>query len=334
MMSSNMPKSERDLIELIEASVQERGEGVVRGIGDDAAVLAGDGVAVVSTDSFVDGVHFTRKSFPYEAIGHKALAAAISDLAAMGAGAGHCLVALGLPASVTEDDVEEIYRGMERVASVSSATVCGGDLCRSDQFFITVTAIGWARPKDEIIGRDGAGVGDLVAVTGELGGAGAGLVILEGASPGLDEGPRLALVERQLRPWPKIKEGQALGGAGVSAMIDISDGLAGDADRIARASNAWLEIDLSMLPIQAGVEQVASRVGREPYELAATAGEDYELLATVPAELKGQAEEAVSSAGGVLTWIGSVVDAPKAGVALKGPDGRPQHLKGYDHFAK
>lgn len=333
-MALGMPKSERELIELVESLVRKRGEGILRGIGDDAAVLTGDGAAVVSTDSFVDGVHFTRKSFPYEAIGHKAFAAAISDLAAMGAAAGQCLVALGLPAAVANDDVEEIYRGMERVASGSSAAICGGDLCCSDQLFITVTAIGWSRSKDEIIGRDGAGPGDLVAVTGELGGAGAGLVILEGRGPEIDEGPRLALVERQLRPWPKIKEGQALGGAGVSAMIDISDGLAGDADQIAHASNAWLEIDLSMLPIQAGVEQVASRMGREPYELAATAGEDYELLATVPAELKEQAEEAVRSAGGVLTWIGSVVDGPKAGVALLGPDGHPQHLKGFDHFAK
>jgi thiamine-monophosphate kinase len=167
-------------------------------------------------------------------------------------------------------------------------------------------------------------------VTGELGGAGAGLLLLQGAGARLGSAEREALVGRQLRPEPRLAAGRALAAAGASAMIDLSDGLASDARHVAERSGVALRLRLEALPLAPGVPAVSRAAGREPLELAATAGEDYELLVTVPPARRREIESAASAADVRFSWLGEVADG--RGVVFLSPGGEVvEDLRGYEH---
>lgn len=285
--------------------------------GDDAAVARpGGAVSVTSIDAVVDGVHFTLAAWPAEAVGYKAVAAALSDLAAMGALPGEVYVAAGVPTGFDELHFDELTHGIAAAAEAHGAHVAGGDLVRSGELWLSVTVVGYAASEQQIATRSGAAPGDLVVVTGDLGGAARALELLEqGSDPASDE------LSKQLRPTPRIAAGAALVAAGASAMIDISDGLAGDAGHIARASGVAIEIELAKLPLAPGIT--------DPL-YATTSGEEYELLATIRPEHLEQVSAALTECDTRLSAIGEVSEGN--GVRLTGAGGRDVEARGFDHF--
>jgi thiamine-monophosphate kinase len=311
------------MIQAIEAALVDRSGRLARWTGDDAAVVRARPIAVTSIDATVDGVHFTRSTHSPAHIGHRALATALSDLAAMGADPGEAFVSLVCPPSF--DDALELVGGMERLAERCATTIAGGDVARGPTLTLTVAVTGWADREDELVGRDGARPGDLVGVTGELGGSEAGRELLERG-----EGAPAALVHRHLCPEPRLAEGRALAATGATAMIDVSDGLATDARHLADRSGTRLEIRLADLPLAPGLEPLALARGHDPYELAAIGGDDYELLVTVPPAARERARRAAEATGVPLTWIGEVTAGE--GLVLIAADGRTvTGLSGWEH---
>ena len=310
------PVGELDLIAAIERSLSLRGARVVAGPGDDAAVVAASGVDVTSIDTIVDGVHFERRTHAAADIGHKALATALSDIAAMAAEPGEAYVSLALPRDFGHDDAVELVGSMEALAERLGVTIAGGDVVGSPVLTLSVTVVGHAGGADELVYRSGARPGDLIGVSGALGGSPAGLELLRGLKADVAE--RDVLIERHLRPEPLIATGRALGASGATALIDVSDGVATDAAHIAARSGVRLEVQLDRLPLAPGVEAVAAALGADPHEFAATGGDDYELLFTGPPGF----------AAGVA-WIGSVSEGE--GVVFVGADGAPRSLRGFEH---
>jgi thiamine-monophosphate kinase len=332
-----MPRELRAMGEFeLLARMRERlppaGPRVRLGMGDDAAVTVPGGATATSVDAIVEGVHFRREQQSLAEIGRRGLAAALSDLAAMGAGPGEAYAILGVPPDLDEEECLAIFDGVVGLAAETGTTLAGGDVTRSPVLSIAFTVVGHADAPERLVGRGGALPGDRLVLTGELGGAAAGLLLLE--RPELGEALDAELVrqlrERLLRPTPRIAEGLALAGTGARAMIDLSDGLGADAGHVAAASGVLMLIELTALPLSPGVAEVAEAAGEDPLRLATGGGEDYELLASVPAERLEQAIDAVGAAGTPLVAIGEVGDGE--GVELRLPGGRRLEPSGFDQL--
>lgn len=307
------------------ASLRRRfapGPRVVRSIGDDAAIVRAGAFAVISVDTMVDGVHFRAGQLTFAEIGHRALAGALSDLAAMGAQPGEAYLALGAPAGSTHDDLLALGDGMAELAQTCGVTIAGGDLTQAPALTVGVTVVGWADDPAQLVARDGARPGDLVCVTGALGASGAGLAVIEGrAGVRLDEHRAASLRRAYARPLPRLKTGAMLAAAGATAMLDLSDGLASDAAQLAAASEVTIEVALSALPLAPGVAEVAQELNRDPGEFAATAGEDYELcVCLAPGTLPGLSALGLTTVGVVREGASEVRFTDYEGV-----------LSGYEH---
>jgi thiamine-monophosphate kinase len=326
---------ELELIEALERALRSPGPAVVRWLGDDASVVRGRGHAVTSVDTVVDGVHFRTGDLSYEDIGWRAVATALSDLAAMAAPAGEVYLALGLPAGMSLQDGLALVRGADAMCGCAGAVIAGGDVTASPVLTASVTVVGWVDDPGALVGRDGARAGDVVIVTGALGASGAGLALAQGSvtadAAGLDDGAAAALRERYARPAPRMAAGRALSELGATALLDVSDGLATDGRHLAGRSGVDLQLTLAALPLADGVANVAKALGREAKEFAATAGEDYELCACLsPASLELLEAEWAGLDGGRLPPV-SVVGRVAVGSGELTFSDASSPLTGYEH---
>lgn len=290
-------------------------------LGDDCAVIAvGEGLVVLSTDTSVEGVHFRRQWLSPAEIGWRAAAAALSDLAAAGAECIGLLAAVTAPRESREDELVALMRGVGDAVRASGGSVLGGDLTAGSAWSATITVVGRAvRP----LSRRGARVGDTLWVTGRLGGARAALTAWAGGSV-----PPDAVRQAFAHPEPRLAAGRWLAGHGATAMLDLSDGLAADAAHLAAASAVRAEIDLSEIPVAAGLVPPS---GDHPAIFAARGGEDYELLAAMPAEFGNAGAAAFAGTLKLpLTRVGRLTRG--RGVALL-LDGTEVSAPGHDHFA-
>jgi len=303
------------------------------GPGDDAAVIeppAGEKL-VASSDLSIESVHFERAWLRWETVGRRAVSAALSDLAAMAAGPLGILLSVALPPELDVEVLDELAAGVGEALAGAGAPLLGGDLSGSPgPVVLDVVALGSAPAP---IGRDGAGPGDEVWVTGELGGAAAAV---QAWMRSLEPDPRARRAFE--RPHARLTEARWLAGhARPSALIDLSDGLAGDAAHLAAASGVRIEIDAASVPLAPPLEEFSDR--GSALRLAATGGEDYELLLAAPAGTMGPAAAAFEREHGVpITRIGRVAEG--SGVGWEGPgseamsgasEGGPP--RGFDHFS-
>ena len=287
---------------------------VVIGPGDDAAVIEPERGAldVVTTDAIVEGVHFDPGFVPADAIGHRALAVNLSDLAAMGARPRAALLSLVLPGELEVARLDGILGGLMALADRYRVVLIGGNITRSPgPLVIDVTAIGSVRRR-RILTRGGARPGDEVFVTGTIGGAAAGLKSL------IDGGARVEDEEKYLRPDPRVRVGMLLGrNRAATACIDLSDGLADGLRQIAAASGAGIIVDEASIPGSAATMNFHS--------------DDYELLFTVPPSWKGRLRAVKSQAGDLpITRIGIVTKG--GGVIVRTPSGDRELPAGFEHF--
>jgi thiamine-monophosphate kinase len=283
---------------------------VLIGPGDDAAVIAApDGRVVASTDLLVDGRHFRRAWSEPVDVGHRAAAANLADIAAMGAVPTALLVGLALPADLPTAWVTALADGLHDECVSAGAVVVGGDVVRSDTLVISVTALGSLEGRDAIT-RAGAVPGDLVAVAGRLGWAAAGLAVL---SRGF-RSPRV-LVDAHRRPAPPYAEGPRAALLGATSMTDVSDGLVADLGHVAAASEVAIEISSDAFHVPQEFQDTARALNADPLAWLLAGGDDHALVATFPPDV--DLPMAWSVIGRVVEGAGVVVD----GQPYEGPGG-------------
>ena len=295
--------------------------GVILGPGDDAAILGcSDGRVVVTTDVLIEGRHFRRDWSSAQDVGHKSVAENLADIAAMGARPTGIVVGLGIPPETEISWVDGLMAGMMAELARAGAALLGGDIVRSDSVVISVTAMGDLDGRSPVL-RSGACVGDVLALSGRLGVAAAGLAVL---SRGF-RSPRV-LVDAHRRPEPDYDAGIRASQSGATALIDVSDGLLLDAGRLAAASGVRIDIDSASLPRDETLVSTAAAYNLDPLHWVLGGGDDHALLATFPA--------GVAVPDG-FTVIGSI-GAGTAGEGSLGEvrvDGRdPGALAGFEHF--
>jgi thiamine-monophosphate kinase len=326
---------ERALVARLQERVAPPPAFVALGIGDDAAVLrpARNMDEVITTDSLVEGVHFRREWSSAEAIGYKALAVNLSDLASMGAAPRASLLSLALPPDLPLGDFDALLDGYLGLASTAGAPLVGGNMTRSPgPLMIDVTAIGIVGHR-RVLTRMGARRGDDLYVTGTIGGAAAGLAMLEaGRTRDALSPAELVCVGRYERPEPRLRVGALVGRSrAASAGIDLSDGLGDAAARLAQAAGIGVVVDAALLPILDGTRAWALATGQDVTDWAITGGDDYELAFAVSPRQRGRLLTAARRCSDVpLTKIGTFVSEPGAWVER---DGKRLPLPGgFAHF--
>jgi thiamine-monophosphate kinase len=329
--------SEEQLIErVIRKLPSQMGGGLRIGIGDDAAVLRPRAGAdrVLTTDAFLENVHFLLRVHPPEAVGYKALARATSDLAAMGARPRYFLLSLALPISCTGKWFDRFLDGMSRAARSFGLILAGGDTTKSPLAAINITVIGEIAPGRAVL-RSGARPGNLVCVSGTLGEAELGLQLLQRGSVrqrSNSHGKWKKLLQKHFYPEPRLALGEWLGkNKRASAMIDTSDGLSTDLAHLCEASGVGAKVWASRIP-KVTVPTELQRRSLDPLRLALDGGEDYELLFTVPRGLKPRL--ARTFRGIPITIIGEITRDKEIVLIDDAGKSKPLRAEGWDPFRK
>lgn len=323
--------SEETLIERVRRKFPPGDDGVTVGIGDDAGVVRAKrgGDWVITTDAFLENVHFLRTVHPPESVGYKALARATSDLAAMGARSRFFLLTLALPDACTQRWLDDFLHGMAKGARRFGLELIGGDTTKSPLVLINVTVIGEAAPGRAVL-RSGARPGDVIYVSGRLGEAELGLQLIQRRLHRKYRwsGP----LKKHLYPEPRLVLGQWLAERKLAtAMIDTSDGLSTDLAHLCKASRVGAVVFADKIPL-AKVPPDLQRLRLDPMRLGIDGGEDYELVFTIPKRLAYRLPREV--AGVPITMIGEITSEKR--ISMVDPDGKSRPLRpgGWDPFRK
>jgi thiamine-monophosphate kinase len=332
------------LIDRLKEKVFRPDQKVVTGIGDDAAAVrvSSQELLLLTTDVLVERVHFDRRIQSFWQIGWRAMVANVSDIAAMGGLPRYALVSICLPETMSVEAVEELYEGMQTAADEYHLRIIGGDTVSSLQDVVVSIVLCGEVEEKNMVTRGGAQAGDLICVTGELGGSQAGLAMLQlislerkGDILPLPVEKWSAVRDRHLQPRARLREARLLAqGGAVNAMIDVSDGLAGEVGHIAEESSMGAEIKEAEIPIGPETRRIARHLGVPALDLALLGGEDFELVFTIPAAAAHRtAEQILEETGTAVSIIGKILPA-EDGVVLVSPRGkrRPMLTEGYRHF--
>ncbi len=325
------------LIDRLERIVAIERPDIIVGIGDDVAVLAGEGdeLILATVDSQVENVHFLRDVITPRQLGRRSLAINLSDIAAMGGKAQHALVSLALPADLEVAWVEELYRGLRQEGDRFGVAVVGGNVARSlEGVFIDVCVLGRVDRRHLML-RSGARPGDRVLVTGQLGDSAAGLIAVRRRDLPLTASEREMLLDRFLTPTPRLPEGAVIAGSGLAtAMIDVSDGISSDVGHVCDRSQTGVRLRAERLPISRAARRVAELTDRPAWRLALEPSDDYELCFTAPPEAAEELTAAVQRETGTpVTAIGEILPGEEARWLVL-EDGQEVVLepKGWQHF--
>ena len=325
--------TEFETIEIIREMLSGPAPGLVVGPGDDAAVFDFTTNSIILTvDAIHEGVHFTLDAYDLSDVGWKAVASSVSDVAAMGGEPACALISAAFGQPPTEPELRSLLGGAIEMSDQCHCPIVGGDVCSSKAgLSLTVTVAGTPNPSGSIL-RSGAREGDLIGVTGVLGDSAGGLYVLKSRSDGL-RAAYPGLVEAHLRPRPRVSAGVALAAAGVSAMADVSDGLARDLSNICRASKAGCEVHLENVPVSDALRELAAEALLDPVTWALSGGEDYELVFTAAPEGFEEVAGALAALGVHCSLLGTVT-GPASGMRLVSGDGEVTEMEGlgYDHF--
>ena len=321
------------LIQKIAQILKTKDPSVLRGIGDDAAVVKiGNKKLLLTTDALLESVHFDWQSADPYLLGRKSLAVNLSDIAAMGGVPRWALVSIAVPSRETLKRVLEFHRGLKSIAGEFGVSIVGGDTDRSPEGWKITIAL--AGEVDRPVERSGARVGDEIWVTGFLGSSALGLELLKKKMRVHGAGIEKKFISAHLNPLPRVKEGRLLSNEKLAtSLIDVSDGLLLDLGHLCEASRVGASISLHRVPLPKGFLELCKKLGKDPYVLALSGGEDYELLFTA---LPGQSEKvrnAFRKLRTPVTCIGEIVSR-REGVRVFGEKGRPIKIakKGYQHF--
>ena len=328
-------RNEREIIRAIRAQLPEESGRVLKGIGDDCAVLRQDGrrLQVLTVDTLIESVHFDRGWHPPELLGRKAAAVNLSDIAAMGAKPRFALLSLGVPASLAAQWLDSFMAGFLEALAAEQTVLVGGDtVTTGGQLSLSVT-VGGEVDEGEILYRAGAQAGDLVWVSGPLGDAAAGLALCK-EGKGADAPAWQQLVKAHLDPEAESALGPLLAASGLlHAMMDLSDGIATDLAHLCAASGVGAELVAEQLPLSEPLRAAAVRFRCPALDWVLKGGEDYRLLFTAPAGATLALERLVSEQlGRKIFCVGRIVQG--SGVSLcDGSSRRDISYQGYDHFA-
>ena len=310
----------------------DRSAGLLKGIGDDCAVLAQNDtkVTLVTIDSLVEKIHFDLSWHPPYLLGRKAAAVNISDIAAMGGVPRFALLSVAAPANYKQNLFDKFMAGFLDMLDEFAIILVGGDTVCSQELTFSVTVLG-EMAENEVLYRSGAQAGDLIWVSGLLGQAGAGLELCRSHPHEKDKWPEL--VQAHLDPSPAVQLGRVLAASQkINAMMDISDGIATDLAHICAASSVRAEITADSLPLSPALKEVASRLNFDPLQPALRGGEDYHLLFTSPPANSGYLEQLIKEKTGKgIYCIGKITAGSE--VILRGYNGQTSDIsfQGYEH---